>query len=128
MMMLLSSSLILHDQATDVPVGFRAAIVPDRECSSYRRAPQCAEECPASLRPAACYREQVSKWRSPSLFPAAFLLVQGDECCRPRAAQKWRLSCSPFKAIAEFGRIGKNKGSCGEGRRKGSVNGSVNKS
>jgi hypothetical protein len=33
MMILLSSSLILHDRATDDPVGFRAAIVPDRECS-----------------------------------------------------------------------------------------------
>jgi hypothetical protein len=48
--MLLSSSLILHDQATDDPVGFRAAIVPDRQCSSYRRAPQCAEECPGLVK------------------------------------------------------------------------------
>ena len=42
-----------------------------------------------------------------TFFPVAFLRVEGDECCRPRPVQVWRLSYSPFKGIAEFKLLGK---------------------
>src|SRR5271165_2748231 len=64
----------------------------------------------AAMRPPPpCSPGRVSKWRSPSLFLAAFPQVQGDEDCRPGAVQVWRLSCSLFHLIAEIEPNGKDK-------------------